>query len=625
MSRHGSDRLESWPAPRKSLMRTTNSWTRDLSSLTLVLGAFIAYDLGGRALWSPGEGRYAEIAREMIASGDYITLHLAGMKFLEKPPLFIWLETLSIRCFGMSEWSLRLWPAMLAVAGCLAVYVVGRTLFDRKVGLLSAIILATSGLWYGFGHIISLDMAVSVLLSCTLFSFLLGVREQPGLKRRMLIWGSFVFAALATLTKGLIGVVLPGLIVGLWIVLLNEWEILKSIYLRSGVLIFLLIAAPWHLLVEQANPGFVKYFFIHGHFQRFLTPRDGPLHGPAAFIPVLALGIFPWTVFLVQALKRNLCFSWHQRRRHREIIFLVVWTAVVFLFFSLSRYQDIPYILPMFPPMAILIGRYLTLAWDADNPSDKYFEYWVLFVAIVIMAIASLGAPQHYLERYSNWPSLNVPSEEGRIVSNDTQQYGEIAALGNYIYLQAAVLAAGATIMILLAKRRGFRSGLVSAVLTWGLFLLIVNSSLSMLDQRRSVKTLANLIKSTMKPDDQVAAYHNYYQDLPVYLQRPIHVVDWEGELQFGRYLSRDVSPWVMDDKTFWENWRGPKTMFAVTDRATFDKLRVETTRDLHVVADTPYDIVLSNREISQQNVAAGAPHRSISILRPQPSPAESG
>ncbi len=606
-------------------MRTANSWTRDLLFLTLVFGAFIAYDLGGRALWSPGEGRYAEIAREMIASRDYVTLRLAGMKFLEKPPLFIWLETLSIRCFGLSEWSLRLWPAILAVAGCLAVYVVGRTLFDRKVGLLSAIILVTSGLWYGFGHIISLDMAVSVLLSCTLFTFLLGIREQPGLKRRMLIWGSFICAALAMLTKGLIGIVLPGLIVGLWIVLLNEWEILKSIYLRSGVLIFLLIAAPWHLLVEQANPGFLSYFFIHGHFQRFLTPRDGPLHGLAAFIPVLVLGLFPWTVFLVQALKRNLCFSWHQRRQHQEIIFLVVWAAVVFVFFSLSKYQDIPYILPMFPPVAILIGRYLTSAWDAHNQSGKHFEYWILFVAIGIMAIASLGAPQHYLERYSNWPSLNVPSEEGRIVSNDTQQYGEMAALGNYIYLQAAVLAAGAIMMILLAKRRGFRWGLASTVITWGLFLLIVNSSLSMLDQRRSVKALANVIKSTLKPGDEVAAYHNYYQDLPVYLQRPIKVVNWEGELQFGRYFSRDVSPWVMDDKTFWENWRGPKTMFAVTDRATFDKLRVDTNRDLHVVTDTPYDVVLSNRKLSQESVQAGSLRPSVSALRRQPRPAEKG
>ncbi len=606
-------------------MRTANSWTRDLLSLTLVLGAFIAYDLGGRALWSPGEGRYAEIAREMIASGDYVTLRLAGMKFLEKPPLFIWLETLSIRCFGLSEWSLRLWPAILAVAGCLAVYVVGRNLCGRKVGFLSAIILATSGLWYGFGHIISLDMAVSVLLSCALFSFLLGVREQPGLKRRMLIWGSFVFAALATLTKGLIGIVLPGLIVGLWVLLLNEWEILKSIYLRSGILIFLLIAAPWHLSVAQANPGFLEYFFIHGHFQRFLTTRDGPLHGLAAFVPVLALGLFPWTVFLAQAVKRNLCFSWHQRHQHKEMIFLVVWAAVVFSFFSLSRYQDIPYILPMFPPMAILIGRYLAFAWDAHNPSGNPFEYWVLFLAIAIMAIASLGAPQHYLERYSNWPSLNVPSEEGRIVSNETKQYGEIAALGIYVYLQAAVLAAGATMMIVLAKRRAFRGALVSTILTWGLFLLIVNSSLSVLDQRRSVKTLANVIKSTMKPGDEVAAYHNYYQDLAVYLQRPINVVDWDGELQFGRYFSRNVSPWIMDDKTFWKTWHGPKTVFAVTDRATFEKLRGDTTRDLHVVADTPYDIVLSNRKIPLESAQTRGSRPGISALRRQPLAAVKG
>jgi 4-amino-4-deoxy-L-arabinose transferase-like glycosyltransferase len=586
-------------------MRTTNSWIRDLVLLTLLIGAFFAYNLGGRALWSPGEGRYAEIAREMIASGDYVTLRLAGMKFLEKPPLFIWFETLPLRYFGVSEWSLRLWPAILAVVGCLAVYVVGRNFFERKAGFMSAMVLATSGLWFGFGHIISLDMAVSVLLSCALFSFLFGVRAQPGPKRRTLIWGSFVFAAFATLTKGLIGMVLPGMIVGLWVALLNEWEILKSIYLPSSVLIFLLIAAPWHILVAQANPGFLDYFFIHGQFQRYLTSRNGPLHGPAAFIPVLVVGLFPWTVFLAQALKRNLRFPWQERHRHQETLFLVIWAAVVFLFFSLSRYQDIPYILPMFPPLAVLIGRYLALAWDVRDPAGNRFEFWILLSAIAIMAVVSLGAPQHYLERYSNWPSLNVPSEEGRIVSNKTKHFVEIAALDNYVYLQAAVLAAGAAIMLLLAKRRGPVWVLASAALTWGLFLVVVNNSLSLLDQRRSVKVLANVIKSDMKPGDEVAAYRNYYQDLPVYLQRPIRVVDWEGELQFGRTFSHSVSPWVIDDKTFWKNWDGPKTVFAITDRATFENLRVDAVRDLHVVAGTSYDIVLSNREIPQPSIAA--------------------
>ena len=517
-------------------MRTTNSWIRDLVLLAFLIGAFFACNLGTRALWSPGEGRYAEIAREMIASGDYVTLRLAGMKFLEKPPLFVWLETLSLRSFGVSEWSLRLWPAVFALAGCLAIYLAGRELFGRKAGVISAVVLATSGLWYGCGHIISLDMAVSVLIACTLLTFLFGVREQPGAKRRLWMWASFACAALATLTKGLIGIVLPSLVIGLWIVLLDEWEILKRIYLRSGLFIFLLIAAPWHVLMARENSGFLSYFFIHGQFGRYLTSRDGPLHGPFAFVPVLALGLFPWTLFLVHAIKRNLNFPWKQRREHREIIFLCLWAVGVFLFFSLSRYQDIPYILPMFPPLALLIGRYLAACWDRRDARDNAFVCKSLFVAMAVMALVSLSAPQHYLERYSNWPSLGEPSEEGRIVSNDRREYGDLAALGTYLFFQAAVLAAGSLAILLFARRRRFGSAFTAASVSWALFLLIMNNSLSVLDGRRSVKDLATVIRSEIRPGDAVAVYHDYYQDLPVYLQRDVKIVGWNGELQhFGK------------------------------------------------------------------------------------------
>ena len=133
----------------------------DLLILSLFLAALFGFKLGERALWSPVEGHYAEIAREMVVSGDYLTPSLAGMKFLEKPPLFYWLENVNIKLFGLNEWSLRLWPAMFGMIGCLAVYFAGSRLFERRVGLISSAVLATSALWYVMGHVINLDMAVS--------------------------------------------------------------------------------------------------------------------------------------------------------------------------------------------------------------------------------------------------------------------------------------------------------------------------------------------------------------------------------------------------------------------------------------------------------------------------------
>src|SRR5262247_918481 len=145
----------------------------DLLILSLFLVVLFGFKLGERALWSPVEGHYSEIAREMVVSGDYLTPSLAGMKFLEKPPLFYWLESVNIKLFGLSEWSLRLWPAMFAAIGCLAVYFAGSRLFEIRVGLVSSVVLVTSLLWYAMGHVINLVCRLLLEKKKTLISLLL--------------------------------------------------------------------------------------------------------------------------------------------------------------------------------------------------------------------------------------------------------------------------------------------------------------------------------------------------------------------------------------------------------------------------------------------------------------------
>jgi 4-amino-4-deoxy-L-arabinose transferase-like glycosyltransferase len=302
--------------------------------LLLVLGVLFGFQLGDRALWSPVEGHYAEIAREMVVAKNYVSPRLVGMTYLEKPPFFYWLESANIKWFGLSEWSLRLWPAIFAVVGCLAVYVAGRRLFERRTGLIASVVLATSSLWFVMGHIINLDMVVSALISCAMLCFLVGSVEKPGYKRQLAIWAFFAFSALAILTKGLIGIVIPAMVIGTWILILGEWSILTIVFSPFGIFLFLLIAAPWFVLISRANPGFLNSYFIQEHFQRYLTKPEGPFEQPWAYVPVLVIGVFPWAGFMLQALRHNLRFPWGQRHRHKEVIFLVLWAGLVFLFFS---------------------------------------------------------------------------------------------------------------------------------------------------------------------------------------------------------------------------------------------------------------------------------------------------
>jgi 4-amino-4-deoxy-L-arabinose transferase-like glycosyltransferase len=572
-------------------------WRRDLPILILVLGVFFGFKLGDRALWSPVEGHYAEIAREMVVTKDYLTPQIAGLIYLEKPPLFYWLESANIKLFGLNEWSLRIWPAFFALLGCLAVYIAGSRLFERRVGLLSCAVLATSSLWYVMGHVIDLDMTVSVLITCALVCFLLGTLEPPGSKRRFLMWGLFVFSAFATLTKGLIGIVIPGMVIGSWILLLGEWKIIKTSYLASGIALFLIIAAPWFALVSWVNPGFLKSYFLLEHFQRYLTKPEGPYEQPWAYVPILLLGLFPWTMFMLQALKYSGHFQWRQRYQHKEVLFLLLWAALVFLFFSASSYKGVPYILPMFPPLAILIARYLALGWEAPRLSGVLSGASILAIALSFMVVAGLTGPQHFLERYANWPAVEAPAE-GTVASIHVSNWEDLSALAPYLRAQSAILMVAVLSALALgfAKKTGFRWSLLSLTVVWALFLVVLNSSLPLLDQRRSVKALANMLKPRLHPTDEVASYHAYYQDLPVYLERAIAVVGWEGDLQFGVEVNEHSGGWMTNDASFWKKWNSAATVYMLTEQTTYEKLRSKSAFKSRVVAQGLYDILLCNR-----------------------------
>lgn len=149
---------------------------------------------------------------------------------------------------------------------------------------------------------------------------------------------------------------------------------------------------------------------------------------------------------------------------------------------------------------------------------------------------------------------------------------------------------------VFFGRRRGFCWAFSSLTLTSTLFLFALNCSLPLFDQRRSVKGLASVLKSRLQPEDEVAGYHAYYQDLPVYLQRRIIVVHWKGELEFGTEVE-DASNWMMDDAEFWRRWNGSETIYMVTSRKTCDKLRAESDQKFYLIAKTGYDVLLSNKQ----------------------------
>ncbi len=329
---------------------------KDMTVLTLVLGALFFILLGSRPLFVPDEGRYAEIAREMISSKEYLIPHLNGILYFEKPILFYWLSSLAFKIGGVKIWAIRSVNALLALLGCLFTYLTGYQLYDRKTGLTAALVLGTSLLYFIMAHMVALDLALTVFLAGSLYAFLVGALMPLSYRRRLCFYASGVSAALAVLTKGLVGILFPCLIIGAWLLLrrmakptpMQDHRFrLSSFYLPTTLLIFLLIALPWHVIVQHQHPEFFHFYFIEQHILRYTDSSIGHDEPIWFFIPCLLVGFLPWTWFLPKAF---------YQKQSEVSLFFTLWVIIVFLFFSFSKSKLIPYILPLYPALALLVA-----------------------------------------------------------------------------------------------------------------------------------------------------------------------------------------------------------------------------------------------------------------------------
>lgn len=526
------------------------------------------FQIGDRPLSTPDEGRYAEIPRAMVETGDYITPRLNGVKYFEKPALMYWLVSGSIRLFGVHEASLRLWPVLFAILSCLFVYGTARILYGRTAGIWSAIPLATCLYYAGHSQILILDGALSCFMTITLCGFLLAVKSVKTSHRVVALSLFFIAAACATLTKGLIGIALPGCIILLWMALTRQGKFLSYAFSPWGIGLFLFITVPWHVLVSLKNPEFPHFYFVHEHFLRYTTTIHGRKQFFGFFAPILILGWFPWIGFLGQSVKTFLSLKKKLLREEDAFLFLGVWAAFIFLFFSISRSQLIPYILPVFPPLAMILGCTIALAFE--DKKSLLFKRGMQIYLIFSWGIAILIPVVLYHQKIHIETALWLP-----------------------VVLTMSLLSLGSTVSFFRFKRGGTEIGLKWMTLNQVLLFFVLVKAWPMLEDR-SIKPLAQIIKPVLKGDDVVACYHRYYQDLPVYLNRRVHVVSWRGELEFGM-AQEDTSAWMLAEKDFWPLWRSPKKVYLLTRKKIYHDLQHKQEGPFYQVSATHEDVLLTN------------------------------
>jgi len=287
------DRLP--PSASTSSRSTTSRISLGLLLLLALLCVVWFASLGTRSLITPDEGRYATLALEMARSGDWVTPRLNGLLYFEKPVFQYWVGALAFLLLGVSDFAARLWPGL---SGFLTLLVTGYTasrLWGREAGV-RALAIAASMTWLiGNSHFLTLDAGLTLFLTVTLCAVLLANSSTDLAARRRWIWLAWAGMAGAVLSKGLVGIAIPGAVlvfVSLWRRDLGLW---RGMHWVSGLLIFFVLAAPWFVLVSMRNPAFAQFFFVHEHFARYLTHVHQRTGAWWYYVPLLLAGMLPWT------------------------------------------------------------------------------------------------------------------------------------------------------------------------------------------------------------------------------------------------------------------------------------------------------------------------------------------
>ncbi len=514
-----------------------------IAILWITLAAVWFGTLDQRALVRPDEGRYAEIPREMAASGDWVTPRLNEFKYFEKPALQYWATAAGYKVFGESEWTARLWPALTGFLSVLLAWWTGRRLWGPLAGHLAAAILASSLLFVVLGHLITLDMGLSFFLQLAWTAFLFAQNDERSVSRRwmLLAWSA---VALAVLSKGLVALVLVGAALVGYTLLNRDLSPWKRLSPLSGLALFLLIAAPWFVAVSLANPEFPRFFFIHEHFERFLSTvhrRDEP---GWYFLAVYALGALPWSLLLVHTLLKS--WSRGAAGRFSADRFLLVWIVTTFAFFSVSSSKMAPYILPVFPALALLGGRHMARLSRRS---------WLIHLALLVtLAVVALAVAPRVLR-----------------LAGDSYSLEMLQGVRHWLTGAAVVSLASFIAAMFLVWRQ--RNGAAVAILAIG-GLLSTSAGLlghDHLAPYSSTRGLAAQALPRLKPGVPFYSVDYYEQTLPFYIKRTLTMVQTQNELSFG--IELEPHKWIPTIDEFVLRWRQDREAFAVMTHDVFERL----------------------------------------------------
>ena len=563
-------------------------------------------------LQDDADSSHAEAAREMAATGDFVTLHMNGVRYLEKAPMMYWLVAICYRVLGVNEFATRL-PTVLAML--LMVLLSMRwamRAFGERTAVYAGLLVSTTIGYYLFTRVLIPEAILSLLIAASFYAFLTALDAPQQLWRW---YAGYVCLALATLTKGLLALVVVGGTVVLYLAISGEWRRWREFRMFTGFLVFLAIAAPWHILAGMRNDRFLWFYFVNEHIRRFLgtrVPKDYNKLPGYLYWGLHLVWLFPWSLYLPVAVRR----LWRDYRaasangpaagltlRTRTQIVCLLWSSITLVFFSFSTNQEY-YTFPVYLPILLLIAS--SIAREEEDGTSR----WLIWTAGA-MAAASLAFAAVLIAGL--WTSRHLPfvPDIGTVLAKpdlnaSTLSMGHILDLTGSSFAALRLPAALAAVVLLIGPALAWRyrargcnwKATWTTAVTMALFLVAAHLALTRFDLYLGSRTMARQLAPQLQPKDRLMIYGDqaYGSSLLFYLKRPIELVNGKTTSMWFGSTYPDAPHIFLSDDDLKSAWNSETRVFLFVPQVERSKVEALLPGPLHIVARSSGKTIYSNR-----------------------------
>ena len=572
----------------------------------------------GGSLFSPGlqddaDSTHAEASREMAVTHDYVTLKVNGNRYLEKAPLLYWAVSLCYRCFGVNEFAAHLPVAVSMLLLVLLAMRWGRRAFGDRAAIYAGLFVSSAAGCYLFTRILIPESILSFFIAASFYFFATALEDGDAWRWYV----GYACMALSVLTKGLLAIVVVGLALSLYVAISGEWRRWREFRLFSGTVLFLVIAAPWHILAGIRNPHFYWFYFVNEHFMRFLgkrIPNDYNKQKNSLYWTLHLVWLFPWSLYLPVALRRPIA-KWTARRKRGELKsprpltfqsrterFCLVWAGVTLVFFSFSTNQEY-YTFPAYFPILLLLAA--RLANEEESGSRRWLLWTSGALAVISIGISAVLAA-------GLWNSRHLPfvADIGTVLAKpdlqaETLSMGHMldltgesfAALRLPAILAAVILLIGPAVAFWLRRRGSQFAATWTTAATMAVFLIAAHIALVRFDPFLGSRSMARQIAPELRPNDRVMIYgdQSFGSSLLFYLRRPIELVNGNTSSMWWGSTYADAPHIFLDDQALLRAWISPERVFLFVPEHERAKVEALLPGPLHIASEVSGKVILTN------------------------------